>query len=72
LQTIASCIVIGCKQHDFYYCILIESCFISYIATCGFDTKMRSSKGKTLMNWNIPNEWYNGNVLKTQNKQQVE
>jgi hypothetical protein len=29
-------------------------------ATCDFNTKTYSSKGKIFMNWNVQNEWYNG------------
>ncbi len=40
--------------------ILVELYFNSFNATCGFNTKTHSSKGKVLMNWNVQNEWYNG------------
>ncbi len=32
----------------------------SFNATCDFNTKTCSSKGKIFINWNVQDEWYNG------------
>jgi hypothetical protein len=50
--------------------ISIEFGLKSFNATCDFNTKACSSKGKILMNWNVRDEWYN--VKKAQGKQQIE
>jgi hypothetical protein len=38
--------------------ILVEFGFNSFNATCDFNTKVRSSKGKVFVNWNVRDEWY--------------
>ncbi len=42
------------------YIISLESCSNSINATCSFNTKTHSLKGKILMNKNVRDEWYNG------------
>jgi hypothetical protein len=50
---------------------LVKFSFNSLNATCDFNTKAHSSKGKVFMNWNVWDEWYN-NLKKTQGKHIVE
>ncbi len=40
--------------------ISIEFSCNSFNATCDFNTKTHSSKGKLILNWNAQDEWYNG------------
>jgi hypothetical protein len=40
--------------------ISVEFSCNSFNATCDFNTKTHSSKGKLILNWNAQNEWYNG------------